>query len=188
MPLKDGITSMLAVKLVRMFSLVILSTNLNSSVAFGSGISSPADGASHIVGYWSAYSKTALSITGNVRLSAKNIIFGNGQGLSLSYLGTAWGLDPASWNKSTYLVFRIVNPKDVLLLNSNTLCGEHPTYIAASVEMATSYELMMWGKKPDSRIQELELAVYSSDKPPSSGNVIEGQCATYGYVRELTAE
>jgi hypothetical protein len=45
---------------------------------------------------------------------------------------------------------------------------------------------MMWSKKSDGRVEDLELSAYYGKMPPASGDMIENLCGTYGYVRDLT--
>ena len=72
-----------------------------------------------------ATSKTAMAITGNVRLTiyrgseeALHLRFGNGKSLLLQDLGDG--------------LYRVVPPSDPMLLHGNRLCGRNATYIALS--------------------------------------------------------
>jgi hypothetical protein len=155
---------------------------------YAAAFSNPVNLPDQITGEWAAYSKTALAVTGDVQLTTTTITLGHDQRLTLSYVGKANSSGRVLMSRTPYFIFRIVNPQDIVLLNENTLCGARilPTYVAASVEMATSYELMMWGKKSDGRVEDLELAAYSGKMPPASGDMVENLCGTYRYVRDLT--
>jgi hypothetical protein len=80
--------------------------------------SSPAGAAEH----WTAYSKTAESITGNVTFSPDRITFGNGKSLPLAVAGTVAGFETLG-RRGQSTRFRVTSPDDPVLLNGNRLCG-----------------------------------------------------------------
>lgn len=83
----------------------------------------PAQAQSH---RWVAASDTAMSITGDIRVSADSITFANGQSLTLQRVSED--------------VYKAMPPSDPKLLHGNTLCGSPVTYITLA---SSSEELEM---------------------------------------------
>jgi hypothetical protein len=78
----------------------------------------PAGAAEH----WTAYSKTAEAITGDITFSPERITFGNGKSLALASAGVVPGFETlGSRGQSTR--YRVTAPDDPVLLNGNRLCG-----------------------------------------------------------------
>jgi hypothetical protein len=71
---------------------------------------------------WTAYSKTAESITGNVTFSPERITFGNGASLPLAPAGKIQDYSTLG-RKGTASLFRVTAPADPVLLNGTRLCG-----------------------------------------------------------------
>jgi hypothetical protein len=76
---------------------------------------------------WTAYSKTAQSITGDVTFTRARITFGDGRWLPLAPAGLIPGhVAPgtlARGSKLTAQRYRVTSPADPVLLNGNRLCG-----------------------------------------------------------------
>lgn len=80
---------------------------------------------------WTATSRTAISITGNIKTCRNSVTFGNGKRLNLEYEGKKNG----PWVVGSQLsgaVYRVSPPSDPELLNGNTLCAQKARYIVLS--------------------------------------------------------
>jgi hypothetical protein len=75
-----------------------------------------------------AYSNTALSITGDVTLGADRITFGNGKSVAVKKvaLGKEDKWDPTTSGKAKADVYELTKPQDPKLLRGNRLCGSGP--------------------------------------------------------------
>lgn len=114
---------------------------------------------SSAVGYVAA-SRTASAITGDITVSANQIIFANGAALGLRQVG-----DDSS---NVYEVYPPANPE---LLQGSTLCGQgSPRFIVLSQESPNSLYLKVFD---------------GPDAPaPSAGPLPQsGMCASYNYER-----
>lgn len=110
---------------------------------------------------YTAYSSTAVSITGDIFMDDFGITFANGESLSFSaLLGDHFIVDGNRVNASVY---SIENPSDPELENGNRLCG------AGDV----SY-LANWAGSDGLTI----VAVFTGDEPPESS---ADMCASYTY-------
>jgi hypothetical protein len=117
---------------------------------------------------WSAMSTTAISVTGDIRISAKEIRFGNGARLPLA------GTDRPG-------VLRVVKGANPVLKNKNLLCGkEPPTFVVLGRDESTE---SLDGSSA------LFLKIYNGkDIPPASDAIGidakgSGFCALYNYTR-----
>lgn len=117
---------------------------------------------------WSAMSTTAISITGDIRISENEIRFENGATLQLAPTDRPG-------------VFRIAKPVNPVLKNGNVLCGrEPPTFVAFGRDEST-----------DSLDQSstLYFKVYNGKEVPPASDAIgmahkgNGSCALYNYTR-----
>lgn len=103
---------------MRMKPLLLPSTLLALSLA------TAASAAEHLT----AYSNTALSITGDVTLSDSKITFGNGKSVAVKKIATAregqW--DPIASGTAKADVYELKKPQDPKLLRGNQLCGSGP--------------------------------------------------------------
>ncbi len=118
-------------------------------------------------GDWAAMSRTAAAITGDVKVTADSITFGNGDKLALTPAGTVSG---AAFGKpdAQAQVFKIANPHDFALLQGNSLCGS-----AAATYVVALYP---------SQLGWLDLAFYSGDAAPDEASANGATlCGTYGY-------
>lgn len=110
---------------------------------------------------YTAYSKTAESVTGDVSFDDFSISFANGETLAFSdLLGDHFIVDgervPAS-------VYRVTEPGDPVLLNGNALCGQGDvTYVAS------------WGGGEGLTV----IAVFTGERPPRSSDEM---CASYVF-------
>ena len=114
-----------------------------------------------------AYSNTALSITGDVTLGADRITFGNGKSVAVRKIATAkdgrW--DPVAPGTAKADVYELAKPQDPKLLRGNRLCGSGPVrYIA-------------FFRTPDNLT---EMVVFNPKADPF-GNGPGRICATYTY-------
>ena len=75
--------------------------------------------------HWIAASKTAMSITGNVRFSPTRITFSTGAWLPLRFVGTVGGLTwlPGDDGTAPADLYRITKPQNPSLVSGNGLCG-----------------------------------------------------------------
>lgn len=81
--------------------------------------------------HWTATSRTATAITGNITTCPGTLTFGNGKKLKLQYVGDrkgSWAFGGADSAK----IYSVSPPSDPVLLNGNTLCGEKVHFIALS--------------------------------------------------------
>jgi hypothetical protein len=117
---------------------------------------------------WSAMSTTAISITGDIRISEKEIRFENGAKLQLA------ATDHPG-------VFRVAKPVNPVLKNGNVLCGrEPPTFVVfGRDENAENLD----------RSSALYLKIYNGKETPPASDAIgmghkgSGSCALYNYTR-----
>jgi len=124
-----------------------------------------------------AYSRTAESITGDIKLSGNKdfatpgskltITFGNGKKAHLTSVGASW----RQWSdiddkKVTAEVFKVAKDPGTLL-NGNTLCGKAARYIV--FHESSSFGASLLG-----------VAVFESSKEPKDINS-DGLCGTYNY-------
>jgi hypothetical protein len=80
---------------------------------------------------WTAYSKTAVAITGDVTFAPDRITFGNGKFLPLAPAGSIPGYSALGKNVTASL-FRVTAPANPLLLHGNRLCSAPVTQIVIS--------------------------------------------------------
>lgn len=115
---------------------------------------------------WSAASKTATAITGDIQLSPTRLIMANGAMLPL-----AVDSDPKAFGTSSgpqaARILKVTKPADPKLLNGNTLCGAPVRWIAVYRGAG--------GK-------ELNLAAFSGMARPTGENGT-GLCGTFLYSR-----
>lgn len=108
---------------------------------------------------YTAVSRTAMGVTGDIRLDDSEIVFQNGRKLAFADLvADSFVVEGKKVGASVY---RLKAPEDPVLLNGNRLCGQgRVTYLAA------------WGT-PD-----MVIGVFTSREPPRSAGEA---CATYTY-------
>lgn len=106
-----------------------------------------------------ALSRTAKSVTGNIRMDDFQLVFQNGRKLVFDELvGDTFKVDGKQVNASVYSV---KDPADPVLLNGNRLCGQgRVTYVAS------------WG------VEDMVLAVFTTQDVPDSA---ADMCASYTY-------
>lgn len=118
---------------------------------------------------WHAMSRTAISITGDITVSANQITFQNGAFLSIRAVG-----EDAENNITLYKVISTSNPK---LLNGNYICGKTPVNYLSFKKVGTK-------PKPDLSMtvyyaESLQLQdLVSPDQTAAAANI----CATYNYI------
>ncbi|OAS24989.1 hypothetical protein [Methylobacterium platani] len=117
------------------------------------------------VEHWSALSKTAMAITGDIALSPARLVAA-GRTLPLAVaadvadFGTVAGPAPAR-------ILAVTKPADPVLLHGNTLCGVPVRWIVAY-------------RRDDGR--RLTLAVFGGEARPSAESG-PGLCRTFSYAR-----
>ena len=123
---------------------------------------------------WTAYSKTALSITGDVTLASDRITFGNGKSLPLAPAGDVAGFKGDDGKPVNATLYRVTAPDDPLLLNGNRLCGGRGPQPATFV--------VVWkrpvGVKGDPDLRTMA-AFSGSERPREAGG--PNLCGTYNY-------
>ncbi|MDO9417504.1 hypothetical protein [Pararhizobium sp.] len=111
---------------------------------------------------YTAFSKTAMSITGDIAFDDYSIVFANGEELRFSALvADHFTVDGESVPASVYSV---ENPGDPELENGNTLCGGGDVTYIASYSAGDGMT---------------EIAVFTGDEAPSSS---ASMCASYIYM------
>ncbi len=117
---------------------------------------------------WNAMSTTAISITGDIRISAEEIRFENGATLRLATTDRPG-------------VMRVAKPANPVLKNGNVLCGrEPPTFVVFGREERTE---SLDGSSM------LYFKIYNGKEIPPSSDAIgmeskgRGFCALYNYTR-----
>jgi hypothetical protein len=115
----------------------------------------------------SAYSNTAMSITGDVTLAADRITFGNGRSVAVKKVasGKEGKWDPAASGKAKADIYELSKPQDPKLLRGNQLCGSGPVRYVAFF-------------KTDDKLTEM---VVFQPKADPFGNDPDRVCATYTY-------
>jgi hypothetical protein len=81
--------------------------------------------------HWSAYSKTAEAITGDVTFTSQRITFSNDKSLPLAPAGTIPGYETFG-GKVTAQTYRVTTPANPVLLNGNRLCSGPATFVVIS--------------------------------------------------------
>jgi|SRR5665213_3229240 len=108
--------------------------------------------------HWTAYSLTAMSITGDVTFQPTRMTFAGGKSVALSYVKKL----------GQYALYRVSAKANPHLLRGNTICGSKlPGYVAVwrgGVDVAVSF--------------------FSAGIPPSNVNA-PSLCATYTYNSEV---
>jgi hypothetical protein len=113
--------------------------------------------------HWTATSRTAMAITGDVRFTPARIVFQNGRAIRIAPIPRPRGFPAAATQ-----LYRVAPPSDPVLLNGNRLCGAR----------RVTYVLVSRARSPAG---DVELSVYDGARPPA--NEGEGLCATYFYQR-----
>ena len=121
---------------------------------------------------WTAVSKTAMSITGDVTLRSDRIVFSNGVVLPLRKVRTVAFTDDTGFTGRGTL-YRVPNPVDPVLLHGNRMCG-------ATRAVPVTF-VVVWKSKPlpsgggDGRA----FAAYSTSmEPPPS---VQRACGVFRY-------
>jgi len=114
-----------------------------------------------------AYGKTALSITGDVMLSAEKITFGNGKSVAVKKIasGREGKWDPIASGTAKADVYELTKPEDPKLLRGNRLCGSGPVRYVAFF-------------RTDDKLTEM---VVFQPKADPFGSDPDRICATYTY-------
>ncbi len=116
--------------------------------------------------HWTATSKTAMAITGDIVIEGDRLTFANGTSLKLQPYEMArngdWG---ASGDEVAGDVFKIQPPSNPKLLRGKPFCAEAATFVV----------LWTFGEG------ELTLNVYSGDAAPTGTPDADALCATYSY-------
>jgi len=121
---------------------------------------------------WTAYSKTAISITGDVTFSPGRITFGNGRYLPLAPAGSIPRYN-ALGKSVTAGLFRVTAPSDPVLLHGNRLCGGRTPQPVTFIVVSTV------GPVPDG--PELRsMDVFADATPPNAEGGTQS-CGTYNY-------
>jgi hypothetical protein len=124
---------------------------------------------------WSAYSKTAIAVTGNITFSPDRITFGNGGALPLAPAGAAPDFVTV-WGKRNASLFRVTAPDDPILLNGKRLCGRSAPQPVTFIVIS----------RPPPAVANLEIRamdVFSGAEPPK-GVDDPHYCGNYNF--ELT--
>ena len=121
---------------------------------------------------WQATSNTALSITGDITVTADRITFAGGHSLSLSQ-PTPLPRFQAEGSPVAATRYRVANPTDPLLLNSNRLCG-------GNRPVPVTYIVLWKAKRFGADADPRGLAVFSGTAPPT-GTDSPGLCGTFRY-------
>ena len=118
---------------------------------------------------WNAMSTTAISITGDIRITAEEIRFENGASLRLAKTDRPG-------------VMRVAEPGNPVLKNGNLLCGwEPPTYVVLGREKGTE---SLDGSST------LYLKIHNGQEIPPSSDAIgmesegRGLCAIYNFTED----
>lgn len=124
---------------------------------------------------WVATSTTARSITGDLQVSGRQLVFGNGSAVALNAPGASAAFtDQGERVQAT--VLRVQVPAEVLLLNSNRLCGT-----AAKPRLAT--HVVLWRPEPLSAGEvPRAMAVFSGERAPTTTSD-PSLCGVYYYER-----
>ena len=113
--------------------------------------------------HWTAVSRTAMAITGDVRFTPAQIVFQNGRAMRIAAMPRPRGFPAAATQ-----LYRVAPPFDPVLLHGNRLCGaRRVTYLLVS--------------RTRSAAGDVELSVYNGAHVPA--NEGDGLCATYFYQR-----
>jgi hypothetical protein len=122
---------------------------------------------------WKATSATAISITGDITISADRITFANGASLPLATAGRVSGFKVDEAKAVIATLFRVAAPDDPVLLSGNRLCG------VRSPRPVTF--LAVWAPaRLKGGVDLRTIAVFSgSEQPTGAGN--SGFCGTYSY-------
>jgi hypothetical protein len=77
---------------------------------------------------WKAASTTAISLTGDITISANRITFGNGTSLPLAIAGSVPDFKIDVGKPVSATLFRVTAPADPVLLAGHRLCGGEPPH------------------------------------------------------------
>jgi hypothetical protein len=135
--------------------------------------------------HWTAYSKTAKGITGDIVVSPSAVTFEDGHRLHLAYIGTHQGVTLESGDPVAR-IFRIEYPKSDRF-DTGYLCGKElrPTFLAVVERDVSDYELMMMGYASDRKIRMLILTVLTGQEAPDTHANVDRVCASFGYLRHI---
>lgn len=130
--------------------------------------------------YWSALSKTAMSITGDIRLSEDMLIFEDEQSIEI------WEVDRSA--DASQILYEVISAANHPLLYENYLCDEkRPVdYILAKISDAGKSLMltMIYDNTPYFlRAEPLMVEDVQDISSPFTGSVL-GECAMYTYVKE----
>ncbi len=129
----------------------------------------PLEGTQH----WDAFSRSAEGITGDIDVSSSRIVFQNGMAIELSYVGSVLGVIQVEKDIPAK-IYRIVRPKNSILLHGNRLCDQSP-YYAAWAE--TSMEPLMEEWKM------LQLTFIKGRELPTANMNPNRDCGGYAFTR-----
>jgi len=124
-------------------------------------VAAPSTAWAGITGHWTATATDSIAVTGNITVTDKALIFGNGKKLRLIPVGTrqsVWtplGAGPGA-------IYRINPPHDPKLLQGTALCGWPVTYIVLSQSGTDSLALSVFHGKAQPRRVGNDLCAYYS--------------------------
>lgn len=116
-------------------------------------------------------SRTAIAVTGPVRITNKTISF-NGKFVFSKLYGQYWRIWDESGKKNSASIYELKSDPGKLR-QGNTLCGsDQARYI------------VIWQNYDDLTGGSIRMNVYSSQHPPQDGDS-EGLCGTYSYIWKI---
>ena len=112
--------------------------------------------------HWLAYSKTAMSITGDVFFTPSRIAFQDRKWLAIR-----------RESRGAYDTYRILSHTNPILLNGNTLCGGMSS---------PSFVTVRYGRNTSSTETTVETAFYTGPNAPRRWDDPTNLCATFTYA------
>jgi hypothetical protein len=97
-------------------------------VAFAALMAASSAPAASVNEQWKAVSTTAISITGDITISASRVTFGNGTSLPLAAAGKVPDFKIDVGKPVSATLFRVTAPDDPVLLSGHRLCGGEPPH------------------------------------------------------------
>jgi len=135
---------------------------------------------------WTAYSRTAKGITGDVTVSPSAVAFEDGHQLRLIFVGESRGvtLEPDDPPAKLYRI-ETAKPRDPQ--TSYEICGTplHAVFLAITERDVNSYEMMMMGVAKGQRLRTLVLTALIGPTVPDAHTDKDRICGTFGYIRAV---
>jgi hypothetical protein len=119
---------------------------------------------------WTAYSTTAMAITGDITISPSRITFANGKSLPLAPAGDVPVSDRPGVKHSAAL-FRVTAPDDPILLSGNRLCG-------GRTPQPVTFMTVWTPPRPGVGVELRSISAFSGKDRPTQGL---GSCGVYNY-------